>query len=149
MKTSASLAYLSAVSLALSLPTFGAPGIVDTTQGSTRTDQLAQSQTEQPRLPAEKQAAPSATSSTAKGSGATSSDSSSTATKKIAPPRDHADAGRTGQTNSKKHPPTSVMDSATPEASKGEAGTAGKTPATKAMDRAMPNQKSPEPDVPK
>jgi len=50
--------------------------------------------------------------------------------------------------NPSKHPPTSVMDSATPSQNDGTAGATGKRtekhPPTSVMDRAMPEQQSPD-----
>jgi hypothetical protein len=48
-----------------------------------------------------------------------------------------------------KHPPTAVMDRATPpEKSTDEGGDAGKHPPARVMDRAVPEQKSPSASVP-
>jgi hypothetical protein len=130
-------ALLPALSFALALPTLAAAGTSQDTQGSVRTDQVAQSQAEQPRLPAEKEGA---SSNTAQSPSGMSPDSSSTTSKKSAA-KTQADKGQVDQKKAKKHPPTAAMDSATPEKS----GTPGKHPATSTMDRATPDQKSPEP----
>ncbi len=59
-----------------------------------------------------------------------------------------ADADKTQSAQSdakKKHPPTSVMDRATPtEKASDDAGTKGKHPPTKVMGRATPDLKSPD-----
>jgi len=48
------------------------------------------------------------------------------------------------QSNASKHPPTAVMDRATPtEKSTDEGGTPGKHPPSRVMERAAPDQKSP------
>ena len=133
-------ALLPALSFGLALPAL-AIGPSQNTQGSVRTDQVAPSQAEQPRLPAEKEGA---SSNTAQSPSGMSPDSSSTSSKKSAA-KTQADKGQVEQKKAKKHPPTAAMDSATPEKSKDEAGTPGKHPATSAMDRATPDQKSPEP----
>jgi hypothetical protein len=125
-----------ALSFALALPTMAAD-TYQNTQGSVKTDQSAQSQAEQPRLPAEKQGA---SSNTGQSPGGMSPDSSSKTSKKSAG-ESPADKSQVDQKKVKKHPPTAVMDRATPEKSPSETG----TPATSAMDRATPDQKSPEP----
>jgi hypothetical protein len=52
---------------------------------------------------------------------------------------------QTGQNDAKKHPPTAVMDRATPaEKSRDDAATKGKHPPTSVMERATPDMKSPD-----
>jgi len=58
-------------------------------------------------------------------------------------PADASNA-QAGQDSAKKHPPTSVMDRATPaEKASDNAGTKGKHPPAKVMGRATPDLKSP------
>ena len=110
-------------------------------QSDNAADQTAQSQAEQPRLPAEKEGA---SSSTGQSAGATSPDSANTTSKKIEGPS-QADKSPADQNKAKKHPPTAVMDRATPaEKSTSEAVTPSRHPPTSVMDRVTPDQKSPE-----
>ena len=125
-------ALLPALSFALALPTLAA-GTGQDTQGSVRADQLAQSQAEQQRLPAGKESTASNTAQNPSGP-----DSSSTTSKKSAVKSQKA----------KKHPPTAVMDRATPEKSPSETGSPGKHPATSATSRATPEKSTTETGTP-
>jgi hypothetical protein len=104
-------------------------------------DQTAQSQAEQPRLPAEKEGA---SSSTGQSPSEMSPDSAGTTSKKIEG-TSQANKSPANQNKDKKHPPTAVMDRATPaEKSTSEGVTPSRHPPTSVMDRVTPDQKSPE-----
>ena len=67
----------------------------------------------------------------------------STATPSDSSP-DQTDQSQSDQARASKHPPTAVMDRATPpEKSTDEGGDAGKHPPARVMERAVPEQKSP------
>jgi hypothetical protein len=139
MKTFRLTALLSALSFALALPTLAADGTSQDTKGAVATGQSAQVQApvEQPRLPAEKEAASSATQSPSE----TGPGSYKTTSKKSVVKTEGAKS-QADQKKTMKHPPTAAMDSATPD-EKAPTGTSGKSTPTSAMDRSTPDQKSP------
>jgi hypothetical protein len=138
MKSFRLTAVSSALSFALALPALAADGTGQETKGAVGTGQSVQahSPVEQPRLPAEKEAA----------SGAKKSPSDmSLGTSKKSAAKNEAAMSRDGQKKTMKHPPAAAMDIATPveKTNKSETGTSGKNTPTGAMDRATPDQKSP------
>jgi hypothetical protein len=135
-------AVLSALSFAFALPTLAADGTSQETKGAVGTGQSAQAQAlaEQPRLPAEKEAASSATQNPSEMSPGSSKTTSKKNIVKGEVAKSQAD-----QKKAMKHPPTAAMDRATPDekATTSGTGTSGKNTPTSAMDRATPDQKSP------
>jgi hypothetical protein len=128
-------AALTALTFGLSLPAWAQ----DAYRPAQPPKQSAQSQPEQKRLPAAKEEKETS-SSTGQAQGAAISE----------PTPDSAAKGQADQEQAKKHPPTAVMDQATPpEKSTSEAGATPKHPATSVMERATPEQKSPKEKSPK
>jgi hypothetical protein len=121
-------AALAAISLGLSLPAWA--GDADPAK---RPAQAAQSQPEQKRVPAAKEATPTAGPAQA---GATSETAKSTES-------DQTAKSQSDQAPAQKHPPTAAMDKATPEKSSSETGAPAKHPPAASMERATPEQKSP------
>jgi hypothetical protein len=120
-------AALTALTFGLSLPAWAQ----DAYRPAQTPDRSAQSQPEQKRLPAAKE---DASSNTGQAQGAAISE----------PTPDSAAKSQADQEQAKKHPPTAVMDQATPaEKSTSETGAAPKHPPTSVMERATPAQKSP------
>ena len=142
MKSFRLTAVLSALSFAMALPTLAADGTSQETKGAVGTGQSAQAKVpaEQPRLPAEKEAASSATKSPSEMGPGTSKTTSKKSVVKSEVAKSQAD-----QNETMKHPPTAAMDRATPveKSTTSETGTSGKNTPTSAMDHATPDQKSP------
>jgi hypothetical protein len=159
MKSFPSVALLPALALGLALPaypvastsqpmqTLAMTGQPDRVQQDTPTIhvpnlsvRLAQSPTEQRRLPAEKEgAASNAGKNPSEIDAGKGSKASATGAGKS-----QGDTSRDNQGKAKKHPPTAVMDrAASPAKSPSQATPAAKQPPTSVMDRATPDQSSP------
>lgn len=114
------LAAATALTLGLALPVSLAYGGDKSHQGAVGNDRIAQSQSAQPASPSAKDDATNETQQAPSGK------------------------ERPDQAKGMKHPPTAIMDSATPpDKSKGEKAPSVKHPPTSAMDSAAPEQKSP------